>query len=305
MSIFYTTYPFSIIAILAIIGIIIVFSFTNIILAGTLLSLAYMDCISLAPLIKVVDDVISVMFKNNLASIKRNINESFPLYGNKDFKGQAIFLFHPHGVFSLAHVFHVGCTITDWPYTKIKAAVHNALTSMPIMKDCMNHTNRCVASTYTDMKGVLLDGKSLSVALGGRSECKYLDPNKITAVIHPRRGIFKMAIETGVPLIPVLTYGENRIYKRMDSRVSDFLSYIFNFEFPLPTLSSLKDWSQIYKQPLENRITTYIGSAVEVGEARAPTDADIADLRDRYITAIKALYKDTHPDDYDAELEVV
>lgn len=33
-------------------------------------------------------------------------------------------------------------------------------------------------------------------------------------VIHivPRTGVFKLALETGTPIVPVLTYGENELF---------------------------------------------------------------------------------------------
>jgi len=175
---------------------------------------------------------------------------------------------------------------------------------MPLVKDFNN--NRVVSSNYNSMKEVLLDGKSLSVALGGLAETKYIESKKITVVVSSRKGIFKMALETGVPIIPVLTYGENSIHQKMNSRLTDIVEYFLKIHIPLPSLASLKAWFKIYREPLENKIETHIGKGIEVGLAvESPTETQIANLRKRYIEGLKALYKETKPAGYKDELEIL
>jgi hypothetical protein len=262
-----------------------------------------MDCISLTPLIKGIDQIASVLFKDNLARIKQNIRDSFLVKGNTEFKGRAIYVFHPHGVCSLAHAFHIVGNNTDWPNKNIRAAVHTLITSTPFIKDFAN--DRIVRSTYEAMKAVLLDGKSLSVALGGLSETRYLDAKKITAIVRARKGIFKMALETGTPIIPVITYGENMIYQKMDSRISDLFEYLFKIHVPIPTLTSIKSWFQIYRKPLTEKIETHLGAAIEVGEPHEPTDQEILKLRDTYMEGLRDLYRKTRPPDYEAEIQIL
>ena len=303
MDVFYTTYPISIFFIIIITGLVLLFSLTNIILWSSILFLAYMDCISITPLIRGLDQIVSVLFKDNLGRIKQNIRDSFLVKGNTEFKGKAIYIFHPHGVCSLAHAFHIVGNITDWPNKNIRAAVHTLMTSTPFIKDF--HNNRVVRSNYEDMKGVLVDGKSLSVALGGLSETRYLDAKKITAIVRSRKGVFKMALETGTPIIPVITYGENMIYQKMDSRISDLFEYLFKIHVPIPTLASIKSWFQIYKEPLRDKIETHLGATIEVGEPQEPTDQEIVGLRDTYIEALRKLYRETRPADYEAEIQIL
>ena len=303
MSIIDATYPLSAILALLFFIIVSIFSMTNIMLGSVFLFLAYMDCISLMPIIKIIDDCISVLFKETIARIKNNIRESFPVHGHTDFKGQAIYLFHPHGLFSLALAFHVGTTITDWPNRNSRATALSLMTDMPLIKDFTN--KRTISSNYYKMKSVLQDGISLGVALGGVTEAKYIEPNKLTVVASTRKGVFKMAIETGTPIIPVLSYGENVIYRKMDSRIADFIEYFFRIRVPVPTVASWKAWFKIYKEPLENKIETYIGEPIDVGKARTPTEAEIVELRNRYIEALKGLYEKTRPADYKEELCVL
>ena len=193
--------------------------------------------------------------------------------------------------------------MTDWPHKNIKAVVHYIILNIPLLKDFNN--NRCVTSDYASMKVALLDNKSLSVSLGGRSEANHIEPNKMIIVANKRRGIFKLALETGIPIVPVLSYGENKIYRKMDNIFIDALSYVFKLNVPVPTLDSLKGWFKIYKSPLENKIETFIGDPIEVGPAHVPTDREIIELREKYIEALKELYKKTKPDDYEETMEIL
>ena len=58
-------------------------------------------------------------------------------------------------------------------------------------------------------------------------------------------------------------------------------------------------------KPLDDKIHTYIGDAIETGEARVATPADIKALRDKYIDALKKLYKDTRPEEYEEEIAIM
>ena len=65
------------------------------------------------------------------------------------------------------------------------------------------------------------------------------------------------------------------------------------------------EWLTIYKKPLDKKIVTHIGNPIEVGEARTPTSDDINELRTKYMEALRTLYKDTKPDDYEDDIVFV
>jgi hypothetical protein len=156
------------------------------------------------------------------------------------------------------------------------------------------------------MKNALQNGDSISVALGNATEGKYTDDNRITAIVKSRKGIFKMAIETGISLIPVLSYGEQCMFKQINSfGLLEWLSKIIGLQINVPNFSSMKEWFSIYDKPLDKKIITYIGDPVEVGEARTPTSNDIDELRNKYMEALKQLYRDTRPSNYEEEITLI
>jgi 1-acyl-sn-glycerol-3-phosphate acyltransferase len=220
---------------------------------------------------------------------------------------QAIYLLHPHGICSLTHAFHINTDITNWPHRNIYSIISYIIDNcIPFSLDLINHHNHMITSKYAYMKDALQEGKSISMCLGNYTEGQYDNDHRITAIVKKRKGIFKMAIETGVPIIPVLSYGEQSIFKKINTLgISDIFYKITGIRWSFPDISSMIEWLTIYKKPLDKKVVTYIGNPIEVGEARTPTSNDINELRTKYMEALRTLYKDTKPDDYEDDIVFV
>jgi hypothetical protein len=243
-------------------------------------------CIDISPLIRFADSTLIYLFKDSIELLKTNIRKSFPVHGTTDTNKQLIYMFHPHGTFSLSHAFNVISDLTDWPRHDMQAVTHNWLMINELLKRIFS--DKFVSSDYSSIDAALKKGKSISVCLGGSREGSYgVEEDRITALVKPRRGMFKLAIENGIPIVPVLSYGE---IKNMNL---DKLC------------QSWKRWSKIYKDNLDVKIETYIGKEIHVGEARVATELDIFLLKKKYIEGLRELYKETHPPDYRDEIEII
>jgi len=262
----------------------------------TICFLSIMKYISITPIITWINNIIYELWKNDFVRIEHNIRDTFIVKGNMTNTKQAIYLLHPHGLYSLTHAFHMNTEITNWPHRNIYCVMSHIVANAPFINDFINSHKRIISSKYSMIKDTLLEKKSISMCLGNCTEGKYDDDRRITVIVKKRIGIFKIAIETGVPLIPVLSYGEQNIFKQCK---------IFGIKILHPTLSSMLNWINIYKKPLDNKIITYIGDPIEVGEARTPTSIDIHNLRNKYMEALRMLYRTTKPDDYEDEIVFV
>lgn len=261
--------------------------------------------ITIKPILKTIEKFITTVFKKEIDCIKHNIRESFVVEGNLTNDKQAIYIIHPHGMCSLSHVFHIATNITNWPYKNIKGVMHFMLEYVPFFLDLIDE-KYTVDSTYTSMKSNLIKGESMSMCLGNFTEGKYTDEHRITAIVKNRIGIFKMAIETGVPIIPILSYGEQSKFKQFNTYgILEYLSTIFGIQFNCPDFWSIYDWIEIYRSPLKDKIYTHIGQPIDVGKARKPSFKEIIDLRDKYIDALRALYKETKPKDYEDDIIII
>ena len=305
MNLIVLLYPLSVVVII-LFYIVLYMCFHNI-YGIVLCFLSIMKWISIKPIITWINDVIYEWCKDDFDRIKHNIRETFLVKGNMTNTKQAIYLLHPHGLFSLTHAFHINTEITNWPYRNVYSIISHIIDKvLPFSLDFINDNNRMITSKYSYMKDALQEGKSISMCLGNFTEGQYDHEHRITAIVKKRKGIFKMAIETGVPIIPVLSYGEQSIFKIINTfGISDLFYKITGIRWNFPDISSMIEWLTIYKKPLDKKVITYIGDPIEVGEARTPTSMEIDELRNKYMDALRTLYKDTKPDDYEDDIVFV
>jgi hypothetical protein len=175
--------------------------------------------ISIKPIITWISNIIYEWYKDYFDRIKQNIRDTFLVKGNMTNTKQAIYLLHPHGIFSLTHAFHVNTDITNWPYRNVYSIISHIIDkAVPFALDFINDRNRMITSTYSYIKDALQDGKSISMCLGNFTEGQYDDDHRITAIVKKRKGIFKLAIESGIPIIPVLSYGEQSVFKKDNTK---------------------------------------------------------------------------------------
>ena len=286
MSFFLSMYPLTTTYLLLILLYIFIYLLSNFMITTLFLFLWFTGCIDLSRLFKFGDIILTFLFRNSIEMFKKNIRLSFPVNGETDTKKQLIYMFHPHGTFSVSHVFNVVSNMTDWPRRDMKAVTHNWLMQTRMLPNLF--TDKFVSSDYDSIKEALADGTSISICLGGSREGGYgNNDDEIVVIVGQRRGMFKLAIEAGVPIVPVLTYGEIKNIN-LDN-----------------LLQTWKRWGKIYKGILDTKIETFIGKEVDVGPARVPTEKEILDLKKKYIEALKVLYKDTKPDHYREELVII
>ena len=102
--------------------------------------------------------------------------------------------------------------------------------------------------------------------------------------IETSKELFRIAIETGVPIIPVISDGD--CFTQINTL--GFFEYITNktgMQLKCPSYSSIKEWVNMRSK----KVYTHIGNPIDVGKARTPTSKEIEELQDRYDMACKEL----------------
>jgi len=256
-------------------------------LSSTVLGLMMLfGMIRIVPLLTTVNRITASLFSFLVPSLEANIRASFPVKGSVS-TDRSILMWHPHGLFCTSHFFHIGTRLTDWPARNVKGVALSVLTWMPFMTELFEYF-RAIPSDYTAMKKAIDDGTSISVAPGGMREMLYPE----SALISRRKGIFRLALETGTPLIPIVSVNEDSLYTlaNVPRFLQDWLEP-YDLCIPIPTLKSVLTYLGILVAPLPNPIQSVIGPPVSVTRIETPTDADIATLRSRYAEALQTLYK--------------
>jgi len=234
--------------------------------------------------------------------VETNIKNTFQIRIKEKIPDKSILIWSPHGLMTVACSIHNGFQVTDSKYSPTKIAALSCLHSFPVSKDIMRVANT-ISSDYETIKNTLKK-ESISIMLGGVKEVLHTSPNKLILTIKKRYGIFKLALETGSDIVPVITYGENEIFPPNTSIIPYSINFIlysfFKVALPFPTLESIQNWMKLCIKPLDP-IITYTGSPIKVKKVY-PSHKRIELLKKKYISAVKKLFEETNPGNYSLEI---
>ena len=164
---------------------------------------------------------------------------------------------------------------------------------LPILRDITIWLG-FVDNNYKSLKKNLEDNNAVSLVVGGVEEMFYQESKKMYLVLNNRKGYLKLALETKKPLIPVLTFGENELYKASPMLNTDFNRFCKKYlgiVFPFVTWESFIQWKKIAYEPLET-VNTYVGEAIIPQE-----NETLESLGSRYKEALQELFEKNKPDD--------
>ena len=262
----------------------------------------------LKPIADLLHAVCTHLWPDLSGRVKENLLKSFPVEVKGTLPRKGIYLFHPHGLISMAHMVNIGQkAFSNWPVKTIRGTNLNSLWYSFGIREMSEGV--FVPVLYPEMKKVLDEGLSLAVSPGGVEEMKYLYKGKIRVKLKTRKGVFRLAIETGTPLVPVLAYGENEVCDNHGNWPGfDWINRLLRH---IPTHLIIPSWPlyekflSIHRRPFDVPVLSVIGEPVEVGCAREATEEDIRVVRSIYIKRLREFYRQTRPENYAEELEVV
>lgn len=270
------------------------------------LGLIYSGVIRISPILEFAERLMDLFAPDVKGKVAENIRRSFTVEGTVR-EGQKVFLFHPHGMFGTAQFFHIGTNLTSWPVRGVRPTAIYWGKYIPFGTELYDRFG-AVGSDYSSMKNVLKGGDSLAVTLGGIREVLHIRPGAMELSISKKKGVFRMAIESGVPLVPVLSYGENEQFQLAELWGLDWIQRFLKkrgYCLTIPSFSSWMRWGKLFSVGLETPVHCVIGDEVEVGVAREPSEKEIVELREKYIRALKKLYAASRPSWYKEELVIL
>jgi 2-acylglycerol O-acyltransferase 2 len=243
------------------------------------------------------------LFAGGITKIERNIRKTFEIKPLYPVPKKSINVWHPHGLLAMTPGIHNAYRITSPAYTPTKFAVANIFHLFPFVRDWMKITH-AISADYPVIKKTLAD-ESVSIVLGGAKEMHLSSGKNLKLVIKERTGIFRLALETGTPLVPILTYGESELFPTLDNPIyaclREFVYDMWKIPAPLPTITSVQNWLALWDGPLP-QITSYTGKPVYVKKIENPTSTHIEKLRRIYIRRVQDLFDMTNNGEYTLEI---
>jgi 2-acylglycerol O-acyltransferase 2 len=229
--------------------------------------------------------------------VEENIQATFRMECPEAPPPSCLFIWQPHGLISVSSVMFNGGLCTHPNYRPNHAVTLPFYHYFPVVGDIIRYLGS-IPSDSGSITKTLRKGESVSVMLGGVREMLDARGTHVKLYIRKRTGIFRIALETGKPLVPVLTYGENEMFPRSDAPwATTFNQYLHEYvgmAVGIPTWKAFQNWFELSYKPLKP-IVTHVGSPITA-------TGDISSLRDTYIKAVEALFKKTAPPEYTLEI---
>lgn len=246
--------------------------------------------------------------KNKLVgkSLTTHIQETFVIKGhlNEVPNGPVLYVAHPHGLFSMAPFIHWAAGVTEWPAArKVHIAIHSVFFKIPFVREFCEHFE-AIEATDEEIRRVLTSGESVALLTGGIREISATKPGQMKIHLKKRKGFARVAKEIGVPIVPVLTFGENELFPPVSGFWNDwvqtYLKSWLGIAIPFPTWASFKNWFQLLQGPLSSKVVTWIGKPVATNEKTS-----IETIRKHIFVAFEDLYKEGRPQHYPEEILIV
>jgi len=229
--------------------------------------------------------------------VEENIQATFRMECQEAPPPSCLFIWQPHGLISVSSVLFNGGLCKHPNYRANHAVTMPFYHYFPVIGDIMRHLGS-IPSDSGSITKTLRKGESVSVMLGGVREMLTAEGKHMKLYIRNRTGIFRIALETGTPLVPVLTYGENELFPRSNewwaTDLNNLLHSYAGMAVGIPTWKALQNWLELSYRPLKP-IVTHVGSPI-------PASGDIPTLRNTYIKAVEDLFKKTAPAGYTLEI---
>lgn len=235
--------------------------------------------------------------------IEENLQETFQLHVKSPLPpSSCLFVWQPHGLISISSLFYNSGLLSTKEYPRNHSVLISFWHYIPILGDFARHLHS-IPSDASSIRRTLNARESVSVMIGGVRDMLDSRPHVIT--VPKRNGIYRIALETGTPLVPVLTYGENERFPRGEhwvfTAINDWLYKNFRVGIPFPSWVALQNWSELSYKSIKP-IHSYTGAPIEVAKVENPTDAQIDALRKQYVEGVHKLFKETAPPEYSLEI---
>jgi len=228
----------------------------------------------------------------------KKISPKLGLKNPKDTSLQQVMLFfHPHGIFPLTHSWmHM---TSQWrkyfPNLHVHPLTATVIHIVPVMRDLIQWTGSCDVSRET-VTNLLRMGRSIQVVVGGQLEMfesRSWD-TEIFVVRKRRRGIFKIAIQHNLGIVPIFSFGENQIFDNIYApQTQTFSKNLLGFPFPFFMLGK-------FGLPIPRRtpLTLVVGAPVfPKAQNASPSLEEVEELQMRYFDTLEVLFEE-HKDKY-------
>lgn len=220
-----------------------------------------------------------------------------------DTKRNYFFIYHPHGIHSFGAI--TNFAVDPKLFTSMLPGIKPHLQTLKIhffvpfwrevikLAGAGDASARCIRNTLRAGPG-----ESVALVVGGAQEALFARPRTNDSLVIKRRGFVRIALEEGVPLVPVYGYGENNTYEVMKAadapwflRATNMVKEVTGFVVPLIKGRGYFNFN-FGLIPFRTPIMVVVGPPLEVPHIPKPTEDDIKYWHQKYVDALQELYNE-------------
>ena len=210
---------------------------------------------------------------------------------------QYIMAMHPHGPFPVSasivmpQLARFGEPLGDL-FEPVRFAAASAIFALPLVRDMYLWLGAIEAGRKT-LLHALSKGHSLAILPGGEHEQLLVCPDgsPFEDVVPPVDGLFRLALETQTPIVPVFSFGERRSYESSSFGLSFRVGLVKKYRIGLPIAWGRHKWFPFVPNPVP--ITIVVGKPIPLQSLPSSGDlgAAVAELRSSYLSAVQELFE--------------
>uniref|UniRef100_A0A915JRR5 Acyltransferase n=1 Tax=Romanomermis culicivorax TaxID=13658 RepID=A0A915JRR5_ROMCU len=141
-------------------------------------------------------------------------------------------------------------------------------------------------------------GNAVVVAVGGAMEVLYCRSGAFNLILNKRKGFVKIALRNGADLVPIISFGENDLYRQFNykpnswfCRFQDKVKQILGFPLPVVHGRGIFNYNFGFL-PYRKPIWTVVGRPIRVDRVENPSKEEIDRLHSLYIEELRKLFQE-------------